>query len=366
MTMSLRAANLSGMPPGASDAVCPRPPLQPHIRQYRDRDLVAWSASREADNEILARAAIFRGVEADALAAFPKQLQPVHIPRGQIIFAEGEPGCRLYIVLSGKVKIGRYSPDGRESLVCVLGPADMFGELSAFDPGPRTSYAAAVTQVRAVSIHRETLRAWIAKCPVIAEHLLAVMARRLRHTSSDFTDRRFTDVPGLVAKQLLHLGQRFGAQERGALRITHDLTQEEIAGLIGTSRETVNKALAVFTRRGWIRVEGKTVIITDAERLARRANILPPHIEPGGGVNGAATADRPIELRSPQPETAVALLRVLGIQDASIEQQKPLLGAWLTANPPGTELRISLRRNGYGSVLDDIVGRPRPSAASHS
>jgi CRP/FNR family transcriptional regulator, cyclic AMP receptor protein len=362
MTVSPGAADLNEILPAGSGAIRPRPPLRPHIREYRDRDVVAWGARSKADDEILARAAIFRGVEPDAVAAFPKQLQPVHFPRGHVIFTEGEAGRRLYIILSGKVKIGRYSPDGRENLLSVFGPADMFGELSVFDPGPRTSNATAVTEVRAVSIDRDTLRAWIAKCPGVAEQLLAVMARRLRHTSSDFTDHMFTDVPGRVAKQLLHLGQRFGAQEHGALRVTHDLTQDEIAGLIGASREMVNKALAVFTRRGWIRVEGKSVVITDANRLARRANEQPPHVERGGGVASSAKADRTIQLRSHHPETAVALLRMLGIHDASVEQQKPLLRTWLTANPPSRALRISLRRNGYGHVLDDIFGRPQPRA----
>ena len=74
-----------------------------------------------------------------------------------------------------------------------------------------------------------------------------------------------------MAKQLLRLAQRFGVHEDGALRVTHDLTQNEIAQLIGASRETVNKTLADFVGRGWIRVDGKSVVITEPERLARRA-----------------------------------------------------------------------------------------------
>ena len=101
--------------------------------------------------------------------------------------------------------------------------------------------------------------------------LLRVLARRLRRTNNNLADLIFTDVPGRVAKQLLQLAQRFGTQEGGALRVTHDLTQEEIAQLVGASRETVNKALADFAQRGWLRLEGKSVLIADSERLARRA-----------------------------------------------------------------------------------------------
>ena len=82
----------------------------------------------------------------------------VDFPRRQTVFAEGEPGDRLYIIISGKVKIGRRSPDGRDHLLTIMGPSDMFGELSIFDPGPRGSSATTITKVRAVSMDRDALR----------------------------------------------------------------------------------------------------------------------------------------------------------------------------------------------------------------
>ena len=102
------------------------------------------------------------------------------------------------------------------------------GELSVFDPGPRTSSATTITEVRAVSMDRDALRTWIADLPEIAEQLLRVLARRLRRTNNNLADLIFTDVPGRVAK-LLQLAQRFGTQDDGALRVTHKLTQEEMA-----------------------------------------------------------------------------------------------------------------------------------------
>ena len=222
-------------------------------------------------DEILARAGIFQGVEPSAVSALTKQLQPVDFPRGHTVFAEGEPGDRLFIIISGKVKIGRCSPDRRENLLAVMGPSDMFGELSVIDPSPRTSTATAITHVHAMSADPHTLRAWIREDPEFVDRLLRVLAKQLRHTNSCLTDLFSTDGPGRVAKQLLRLAQRFGVPEDGALRVTHDLTQNEIAQLIGASRETVNKTLADFVNRGWIRVDGKSVVITEPERLARRA-----------------------------------------------------------------------------------------------
>ncbi|OMC31163.1 Crp/Fnr family transcriptional regulator [Mycobacterium sp. GA-1841] len=223
-------------------------------------------------NEVLARAGIFQGVSPDAVAALVKQLEPVTFRRGQVVFVEGEPGDTLYIITAGKVKIGRKSADGRDSLITLMGPSDMFGELAIFDPGPRTSTVTALTEVKTVVMSRVVLRGWIADRPEIAEQLLRVLARRLRRTNDNLSDLIFTDVPGRVAKQLLYLAQRFGSRDGTALRVDHELTQEEIAQLVGSSRETVNKALSDFAQRGWIRVQGRSILIDNAERLAKRAH----------------------------------------------------------------------------------------------
>ena len=222
-------------------------------------------------NEVLARSGIFQGVAPDAASALIGQLQQVSFPRGHAVFVEGEPGDRLYIILEGKVKIGRRTADGRESLITVMGPADMFGELALFDPGPRTSTVTTLTEVKAVTMDREALHAWVLGRPEIAEQLLRVLARRLRRTNSALSDLIFTDVPGRVAKQLLDIAKRFGQPEGNVLRVTHELTQEELAQLVGASRETVNKALSDFAQRGWIKLQGKTILIYDSARLAQRA-----------------------------------------------------------------------------------------------
>jgi CRP-like cAMP-binding protein len=243
--------------------------------EYQDHDDVderaKWLADRTAVAKVVARAGMFQGIDPAAVSALTSQLHHVDFRSGQTIFAEGEPGDRLYVIVSGKVKIGRCSPDGRDGLLTILGPSDMFGELSIFDPGPRTSSATTVTEVRVVSMDRDAVTAWIAQNPGIAERMLRVLARRLRRTNHNLADLIFTDVPGRVAKQLLALAQRFGTQEGDGLRVTHDLTQEEIAQLVGASRETVNKVLGDFAHRDWIRLDGKSVLICDCESLTRRA-----------------------------------------------------------------------------------------------
>ncbi|HEX9232100.1 MAG TPA: Crp/Fnr family transcriptional regulator [Jatrophihabitantaceae bacterium] len=222
-------------------------------------------------DEVLRKAGLFQGVAPEDVEALGNQFEVIEAPRGTTLFQEGEPGDSLYIVLEGKVKLGRRSSDGRENLVAVMGPADQFGELSLFDPGPRTATAVVVTDARLARLPKQALQTWVQERPQIAIQLLHVIARRLRRTNTMLADLIFVDVPGRVAKQLLLLAQKFGSVDSGQLRVTHDLTQEELAQLVGASRETVNKALADFASRGWLRLEGKSVVILDRERLARRA-----------------------------------------------------------------------------------------------
>ncbi|MBJ7336806.1 Crp/Fnr family transcriptional regulator [Mycolicibacterium sp.] len=242
--------------------------------------LSSSEASKLADEDFaeelvhasLRNAGIFQGVGSSARLALSKELQRVDFRRGHTVYVEGDQGDRLYIILSGKVKLGNRSRDGREEVLTLLGPSDMFGELSIFDPGPRTSSATAVTAVRAASMDGDAMRTWITERPEMAEQLLRVLARRLRRTNDVLADLIFTDVPGRVAKQLLHLAERFGTPHGNVIRVGHDLRQEEIAQLVGASRETVNKALADFAQRGWIQVGVKYVVITNVERLRHRAH----------------------------------------------------------------------------------------------
>jgi CRP/FNR family transcriptional regulator, cyclic AMP receptor protein len=258
-------------------------------------------------DQVLGSAALFAGVDPDAVAALTRQLRPVDFDAGHVFFTEGDPQDWLFIIVSGKVAIGSRAPDGRENLFTVKGPTDTFGELSAFDPGPRTSTARALTGVRAAVLTRDMLLGWIAERPEIAERLLRVLARRLRRTNHDLSDLIFTDVAGRVAKHLLRLAQQFGVQDGDVVRVTHDLTQEELAQLVGAARESVNKALGDFVARGWISVQGKTVLIADAERLARRARET--------GLRSALTG------RAIVAEASGILMEQLGIDDAHAAQE---------------------------------------------
>jgi CRP-like cAMP-binding protein len=198
-------------------------------------------------------------------------MDTVKIAKGSILFKEGDDGEHLYVIVEGKIKLGTSSGDGRENLLSILGPGEMFGELSLFDPGPRTSSATAVTDAKVLSLSHGKVIPWLKQNPDVALQLLARLAQRLRRTNEAVGDLVFSDVPGRVAKALIDLGDRFGKTSAEGLLVNHDLTQEELAQLVGASRETVNKALADFAGRGWLKLDGRSVLITDVDRLSKRS-----------------------------------------------------------------------------------------------
>ena len=223
------------------------------------------------NDDVLRQAPLFSGLDDDAAGALEASMSPLSLKRGEVLFNEGDDGNQLYVVTEGKIKLGRTSPDGRENLLAILGPGQMFGELSFFDPGPRSATATSVTDVTVQSLSHEALTPVLSSHAEVALALLNQLAGRLRRTNEVVGDLVFSDVPGRVAKALLDLASRFGRKAEDGVHVNHDLTQEELAQLVGASRETVNKALADFASRGWLRLEPRSVVILDMERMSRRA-----------------------------------------------------------------------------------------------
>ena len=221
--------------------------------------------------EVLRRAPLFASLGDDAFHLLTKELAEVNLSRGSSLFKEGDQGEELYFIVSGKVKLGRKAPDGRENLLAVLGPGELFGEMALFDPSPRTATATAVSETRLVGLKHSNLRDVLQTRPEVSMQLLQALARHLRRTNESLADLVFSDVPGRVAKALLDLADRFGRPAPDGILVPHELTQEELAQLVGASRETVNKALAEFVQRGWLRLEARAVVILDLNRLRGRS-----------------------------------------------------------------------------------------------
>ena len=229
--------------------------------------------SKELNDEAVVRKApLFSALDDAEASSLRESMVPVKVSKGNTLFKEGDDGNRLFVVLEGKLKLGTTSNDGRENLLSILGPGEMFGELSLFDPGPRTATATAVTDARLLSLAHDQVIGWVSEHPKVSLQLLGRLAQRLRRSNAVLADLVFSDVPGRVAKAIMDLGERFGVKKADGLYVNHDLTQEELAQLVGASRETVNKALADFAGRGWVRLEPRAVVVLDIERLSKRGH----------------------------------------------------------------------------------------------
>ena len=171
--------------------------------------------------------------------------------RGDYVCRAGDPGGKLFVLQSGRVAIAARADDGRESLAAILGPGALFGELPFFDGGPRSSDARAITPVTLGEIAYDDVRAVIDARPQLLWDVALILTKRLRQVDEALADAMFLDVTGRTAKRLLQVA---GDDDEFSLPVT----QEELAAMVGASRERVNKAIATFVRLGWIQINART------------------------------------------------------------------------------------------------------------
>jgi CRP/FNR family cyclic AMP-dependent transcriptional regulator len=216
------------------------------------------------DFALLARSDLFSAFDEVGLAGVVGAAGSLRCDRGHVLFTEGDDAVDLFVVRSGRVAIGRRSPDGRESLVALMEEGDLFGEMPLFDDGPRSASARALEPSELLQIPYAPVKAALDDRPELLWDVVGLLAGRLRSTDSALADAVFLDVTGRTAKRLLELA---GDAEEFQLPIT----QEELAGLVGASRERVNKSIAAFIRLGWIEQFDRRYRIAQRERLEQRA-----------------------------------------------------------------------------------------------
>jgi CRP-like cAMP-binding protein len=216
------------------------------------------------DVALLHNTDLFRDLEADALEMLGAHALLRRVHRGDVLFGEGEAADELFVVVSGRIAIANRSPDGRESLLALMENGDLFGEMPLFDEGGRSADARALTTSEVLCVPYEPIRQLYDEQPQLLWYVVELLARRLRNMDAALADSVFLDVTGRTAKRLLELA---GEADEFVLPVT----QEELAGMVGASRERVNKAIASFVRLGWIEQGDRQYIITNREQLSRRA-----------------------------------------------------------------------------------------------
>lgn len=193
-----------------------------------------------------------------------------HFTRSQTIFTEGDEGEGFYIVISGRVKIFKMSPDGREQILHILGPGELFGEVPVFAGARFPANAQAMEESRVFYFSRNALIALIEKNPSIAMGMLSVLSRRLRMFASMIDDLSLKEVPGRLASYLLYLSNK----EKGSENLELDITKGQLASLLGTIPETLSRILAKMSAQGIIESDGPRIKITDRQGLGDLASGL--------------------------------------------------------------------------------------------
>ena len=216
------------------------------------------------DTTLISETILFAGLDDDALAKVVEAGRDLEIRRGDMLFREGDDPDELFVVVSGRIAIANKSIDGRESMVALMEEGDLFGEMGLFDGRGRSAEARALETSVVTAVPYGPVRNLYENDPALLWRVVAMLAGRLRTMDVALADSVFLDVTGRTAKRLLDLA---GEDDEFSLPIT----QEELAGMVGASRERVNKAIASFIRLGWIEQIDRTYRITNRQQLTIRA-----------------------------------------------------------------------------------------------
>jgi CRP/FNR family cyclic AMP-dependent transcriptional regulator len=216
------------------------------------------------DVQTLADVDLFRTLPDEALGRLVESATERTLRRGDVVFDEDDDAAELFVVERGREAIANRSSDGRESVVALMEAGDLFGDMAMFDGGGRSAQARALEASVIHAIPYAAIRAELNANPTLLWSVVELLVTRIRSMDNALADAVFLDVTGRTAKRLLELA---GDADEFQLPVT----QEELAGLVGASRERVNKALASFIRLGWISQHDRRYRIDDREQLRRRS-----------------------------------------------------------------------------------------------
>jgi CRP/FNR family transcriptional regulator, cyclic AMP receptor protein len=219
----------------------------------------------------LARCPLFAHADGRILATLADGLRRRRFRRNEVIFHQGDPGDSLHVVASGAVKIVLPSTEGDEAIIATLRPGDFFGELALLDGAPRSATATALEPSDTLVLPRQVFMELLDTLPGLRDALLAGLARELRRLTGHVEELHFLDLAGRLAMRLTRLAQEAQPDARGQIRLDWPYTQSDLAAMIGGTRQSVNRLLSELVEEGLITIEPDTLIISDLDELARRA-----------------------------------------------------------------------------------------------
>ena len=216
---------------------------------------------------IIASSEFFSAASPAVIDAIASSAHEKNLVRGDVLFKEGDAPDALYIVLSGRIAIAIDNKplDSRESVVALMVEGNLFGDLALLDGGARSALARALEPSTVLHIPYSAVEPQLSTNPDLLWGITRVLARRLRAMDEALADSVFLDVTGRTAKRLLELSE-------GKDEFVLPVTQEELAGMVGASRERVNKAIASFIRLGWLEQRDRQYKLLNRQNLEVRAS----------------------------------------------------------------------------------------------
>jgi len=220
-------------------------------------------------HDALAACRLFAGLDEGTLDLLTAALRSRRYRRDEVIFHVDDPGDSLYVVARGSVKITVSADDGTEpAILTTIGRGGFFGELALLDGAPRSATAVAMDPVEALVLRREAFGRLVDSELGLRRTLLVTLAAEIRRLTAQVEDLHFLDLPGRLARHLLReIAMDDGRAPAGEVRLPWPYTQGELAGMIGGSRQSVNRLLADFVAQGLLRFDGDDLVIPDPRRL---------------------------------------------------------------------------------------------------
>lgn len=214
---------------------------------------------------------ILAALPAPTLRELFEQGRTVRFEPGSVLFREGSDSTAVVLIRHGQTKITCLTQEGRETLLAILGPGDVLGELGALDGSPRSATVTALDDVEALVVPAAAFRDLVERDGRVALTVLRIVNGRLREADRKRVEFGALDTATRLALRLLELARRYGEADGQGHRIALPLTQDELAGLVGSSRESVTKALRRFRDEGWVDTGRRRVTILDGPALQRFA-----------------------------------------------------------------------------------------------
>lgn len=218
---------------------------------------------------LLKQVPLFAHLTDEVLAGLTTHLRRRPFRRSTIIFHKDQAGDALYIIETGRVRLFVPAAGGEELTVDIAGPGEVFGELALLDGRPRSASAETLEDTVTHTLGRDEFQQHLAATPAFAAALVELLSTRLRHVTDYAESLAYLDVHARVARVLLEMAERYGIKADG-IEIDFDLTQAELATMVGATRERVNRALASFRSQGLVELHGKKIVLRDPERLRQR------------------------------------------------------------------------------------------------